>query len=577
MLRRMVVAVVGFLLLGCWVGVAQAHGAGRATFSDETVFAHEVLPHRDSVPLKGVGSDVEQLTVELVVSPSGDVVSARPKGNSKLNRYWPEVEPTVRRWKFRPFERDGMPVTAHVTEYVNLVPPEHLPTHHVPAPVLRRDSQVEISLMRTGCLGSCPSYKVTVMPRGIVVFDGYSFVVAGGVHTATVDEAAVRGLARKFIADDFYSMSSDYILNATDGPSYVLSISIDGDKKKVVDYFGLDVGMPEVIRDLEQEVDVLAGTRRWVDGADGLVAALQGENFDFQTLKAQVILKRAARRGRATTVRDLLEAGVPLHRLASASAKPGRDHSVWMDEFGWLASASDHLRTLQVLMAWGASRYDQSDKDTALALAAQDGDLEAVKALIAYGANPNADLSRQTMTEESAGMSMSGPGDGSVLIYAARSGNPRVVREILRYHPNLEARGPSGQTAMFAAVDDYPSDHYQDRVECVKLLAAAGANVNARDKNGDTPLHETYLTDVERELLKLGANVNARDKDGDAPLFTTVDDAAIPLFIRYGADLSIRNNKGQTVLEATKDNGPIWEAELRKAIAEAKQRQSGSH
>lgn len=34
---------------------------------------------------------------------------------------------------------------------------------------------------------------------------------------------------------------------------------------------------------------------------------------------------------------------------------------------------------------------------------------------------------------------------------------------------------------------------------------------------GNTPLHETFLTDVEEELLKLGANVNARNNDGAPP------------------------------------------------------------
>jgi ankyrin repeat protein len=55
--------------------------------------------------------------------------------------------------------------------------------------------------------------------------------------------------------------------------------------------------------------------------------------------------------------------------------------------------------------------------------------------------------------------------------------------------------------------------------------------VNARDNDGNTPLHETFLTDVEEELLKLGADVNARNKDGETPIFTTVDSDAMPLFL----------------------------------------------
>jgi len=78
--------------------------------------------------------------------------------------------------------------------------------------------------------------------------------------------------------------------------------------------------------------------------------------------------------------------------------------------------------------------------------------------------------------------------------------------------------------------------------------------------------NETFLTDVEEELLKLGANVNARNNDGETPIFTTVDNDAIPLFIAHGADLSIRNNKGETVVEAAQSKGPLRQEALRKAM-----------
>ena len=136
------------------------------------------------------------------------------------------------------------------------------------------------------------------------------------------------------------------------------------------------------------------------------------------------------------------------------------------------------------------------------------------------------------------------------MIYAAESANPEMVREILRYHPRLEQRDREGKTAVFAAGEYRYEVEESKRAECVRLLVEAGADVNARDNQGNTPLHETFLTDVEEELLKLGADVNARNKDGETPIFTTVDDDAIPLFIGHGADLTIRNNKGETVVEA---------------------------
>lgn len=141
-----------------------------------------------------------------------------------------------------------------------------------------------------------------------------------------------------------------------------------------------------------------------------------------------------------------------------------------------------------------------------------------------------------------------------------------MVWEILRYHPKLEQRDREGKTAVFAAGEYRYEVEEGKRAECVRLLIEAGADVNARDNKGSTPLHKTFLAEVEKELLKLGADVNARNEDGEAPIFTTADDDAIPLFINHGADLTIRNNNGQTVMEASNEKGPLREEALRKAI-----------
>ena len=96
--------------------------------------------------------------------------------------------------------------------------------------------------------------------------------------------------------------------------------------------------------------------------------------------------------------------------------------------------------------------------------------------------------------------------------------------------------------------------------------------MNARDDKGNTPLHETFILNVEEELLKLGADVNARNKDGETPIFTAYDDRVIPLLMKHGADLTIRNNKGETVMEAAKDKGPLRQEALRRAIEESTRR-----
>jgi ankyrin repeat protein len=540
------------------------------SFNYDVARAHEIEPHRRTIPSKGVRPGFNQLHLTLTVSPTGDVVDAEPSGDNEVLKFWPQLQDEVRQWKFTPFEESGIPVTAEVEEYIDLVPPERLPKTHVAAPALRPNSKVTISLQRTGCFGSCPSYTVTVSTDGIA-FEGGGYVVACGKHRDAVDPDEVRKLAKRFVAADFYSMDAMYRAGVTDNPTYVLSIVIDGQAKKVVDYVGSWEGMPAVITELEDEVDALAQTQRWIDGSDGLVQTLQAEKFSFQTFDAQLMLKEAASRGGAETVRKFLEAGVPLESLPAPKPKE-RYMAVPFEAVGWLNAASGHPEVLRVFIEAGASKNDQSDKDLALVGAARSGSVDAARELITYGANPNADLSEQIVTESGGGMTMQGKGAGSVLIYAAESGNPEMVREILRYHPKLEMRGREGQTAVFAAGEYRSSDKDGARVECLRLLAQAGADVNARDNKGNTPLHEIFLTDVEEELLNLGADVNARDRDGETPIFTTVDDDAIPLLIEHGAELTIRNNKGETVMDAAKEKGPLRQEALRKAIQHLNQR-----
>jgi Domain of unknown function (DUF6438) len=236
------------------------------SFDYQTAYAHEIKPHRRTIPLAGVRSGGDQLRIILTLSPAGDVLDAKPEGEARDLTLWPALRPEVLRWKFIPFEVDGHPVTASVEEYIDLVPPERFPSTHVPAPAIRPDSKVDITLSRSMCYGRCPVYKVSVSTRGIV-FDGEAFVVAEGRHTDTVDPNAVRALARKFIDADFYSMRDEYRASVTDNSTYVLSIAIDGHKKQVIDYVGSWEGMPQVISELEDEVDALAHTDRWIKGS----------------------------------------------------------------------------------------------------------------------------------------------------------------------------------------------------------------------------------------------------------------------------------------------------------------------
>ena len=544
------------------------------SFDYEAAQSHETLPHRRTIPLKEMDEDSnfyqlnEQLYLTLIISPAGEVIRAEANGSDDGMKHWPEVQAEVSAWKFRPFEKDGKAVTAKVEEYVDLVPPERLPKTHVKSPEVHRDSDIVIRLDRSGCYGTCPSYSVTITQSG-VTFEGGAFGVVRGRHTAMTDPTEVRELARRFVDANFYSMNSDYAASVTDCPTYTLSISIDGYAKKIGDYMGRWVGMPAVVSELEDAVDSFAQTDRWIKGGDGLVDVLKEEKFNFNSYDAQVMLKEAAKRGDENSVRDLLDAGVPLQPYPAPPVKERYEVPPFQN-IGWLQAASSSPETLKVLIDAAASEKDQSDKNLALLNAANKGNLQSVRMLIDYGANPNADFSKEYITEGNDFMSVTFQGGASVIVAAAHSGNPDTIREILRYKPDINYRGLGGKTVLIALAEDFGEKG--ELAECIRLLVQAGADVNARDNHGNTALHETYNSEIEEELLKLGADINARNQDGETPIFTTVDNSAMALYIEHGADLSIRNNKGQTVLEAAQDRGPLRLEALRQAIEAHNQR-----
>lgn len=291
-------------------GTSGEEAPAYPSISYEIARSHELPPHRRTVPTQGVRPGFHQLRLTLVISPTGDVTKAEANGEDEVLKLWPSLQGEVLQWRFTPFEKNGHPITAQVEEYLDLVPPERLPKTHVTPPALRPDSAITLTLERSGCFGSCPAYTVTVSPTGIV-FDGRSSVVAEGKHTASVDPSDVRKLAKRFEDADFFSMDDSYAASVTDNPTYILTLTVDGHTKSVMDYVGSWVGMPAILTDLEKEVDTLARTGRWIKGTDGLVSALKAEHLNVQTFAAQTMLKNAASEGETTTVEQFLAAGVP--------------------------------------------------------------------------------------------------------------------------------------------------------------------------------------------------------------------------------------------------------------------------
>ena len=90
-------------------------------------------------------------------------------------------------------------------------------------------------------------------------------------------------------------------------------------------------------------------------------------------------------------------------------------------------------------------------------------------------------------------------------------------------------------------------------IEAVKQHIAAGADVNAKDENGVTPLHWTETEEIAELLIAKGADVNAKDDwSGSTPLHRAATfgyKEIAELLIAKGADVNARTGSGETPLD----------------------------
>lgn len=187
------------------------------------------------------------------------------------------------------------------------------------------------------------------------------------------------------------------------------------------------------------------------------------------------------------------------------------------------------------------------------------------------------------------------------LIAASRQGSLKIVKSLIGYGADVNAKNNDGRTALMLT----------SNLEIAKLLIDSGADVNAKNNNGGTALTQavnwdrleiakllidngadtknslTYLTSVTKwEMVKLlignGADINARGSGmfGNPPLIIGVINymdngpllyyeyseilEKIKFLIDKGADVNVKDNIGRSVLEKTIDmlNIQHWELVL---------------
>jgi hypothetical protein len=376
-----------------------------------------------------------------------------------------------------------------------------------------------IKLTRSACYGECPNYAVVIHGDGRVEFTTEVAAVSGadevfrqfarstgvlmpGVHKDVVSSRAVADLLTQFQHAGFWQLQDRYAASVTDNPTQIVTLVMGGRRKQVVDYVGTEAGMPQSVRDLEDAIDRVAGTARWVDGTAALIPWLEWQGFDFHSLKASE-LAVAGERGRAdqAMVLALIDRGANLSLPIDGSPLPG-NAALDPEPAGLLlihaAFRRGHAQVFQRVAAKGWLTYWGKTR-AAAEFAAQGAGCspELVDAVAAAGVN----------------------------IDAAEPADPHAYPE-----------EGSLRTALDELGGTYNCGTSEDaRVQTALRLLAHGANPNHRDSLGRTPLYGVENLDLLNVLLVHGANATIKSKRGESVVFGSWTDAIVLRLLQAGA------------------------------------------
>jgi len=238
-------------------------------------------------------------------------------------------------------------------------------------------------------------------------------------------------------------------------------------------------------------------------------------------------------------VRVLIQEGADVNQLMDDNRTP----------LHIAAEYSDNPELFRLLLNSGAKIDPVEYKnDTPFELILKKNNIELVKLFIDAGVNiQRVDYNGRTPLE-----------------YAAMySKNPEIFRLLINKGATIN-KGGNGSTPLHSAAGS-------NKKENIVLLISLGANVNARDSKGDTPLMiaSRFYASTDA-LIQAGADINAKNNEGKTALIISAqyggDPKVISLLLQKGANAKLEDNTGRTALDWFDQNKHLSKNPVRKEL-----------
>ncbi|NXM67810.1 ASB10 protein, partial [Serilophus lunatus] len=244
-----------------------------------------------------------------------------------------------------------------------------------------------------------------------------------------------------------------------------------------------------------------------------------------------------------------------------------------------ITASRGYTECLRLLLLRGAAVDFAPGGKTALHEACAAASTDCVRLLLSSGADPEAvsedgyrplhlckspdslECVRQLLQHNASANSRTEIEDDTALHVAARHGLAEHVRLLLSHGAELEAENKEGQTPLNAACAQHHEPQDMDRYYRVcQLLVDSGASTNAADRDRQHPLHlacKNANAQIAELLLERGANVNVMNYGGNTALHNVLQVAAYK-----------REHRPELVVRALLNHGAVrvWPGSLLKVL-----------